>query len=163
MSPEIFRSLYHQRDILFTPTGHIPVSPTDAQTLMSDLHQNNGVHLDMRKLLQVFQDMYWTPNTTKLAQQTIHQCHACSLGKETTRTAGPIGRHRSTQPWQLVTLDAMGLLAPHKGYKYVITFVNTYSHFIIAIPTKEHTTAAVAHVMMTHVFPHFDIVSHPPL
>lgn len=45
MSPEMFYFLCHQGDRLFTPTGHIPISPADAPTLMSDLHQNNGIHM----------------------------------------------------------------------------------------------------------------------
>lgn len=117
---------------------------------MGDLHQNNGIHLVLTKLIQVFRDMYWAHNVTKIAQQIKRQCRACNLGKDTIRTASYSGKHCNTQPWQLLALDTMGPLPSYNGYKYVVTFVDTCTLYLVAIHTKDHTEATVAQLLMDH-------------
>lgn len=51
----------------------------------------------------------------------------------------------------------MGLVPTYNGNRYVVTFVDTYSHFIIAVPTKDNTAITAARILLNNIFPHYGL------
>lgn len=51
----------------------------------------------------------------------------------------------------------MGPLPSHQDYRYIVTFVDTYSKYVIAQPLKQHSTAAVPQIMMEPIFLHYGL------
>lgn len=45
----------------------------------------------------------------------------------------------------------------YNGYRYILTFVDMYSHLLIAFPTKDHSATTMARVVMDNIFPHYRV------
>lgn len=111
------------------PSGHIVIEPDQTPGILLQLHQGNGIHLGLTKLLTTFNEMYWSLNIDQVTKKVIQACLPsvlCARGKDTIHNLNPIRKHQAHLPWQVLTFDVMGLLTTYQGYQYFVTFVNTY-------------------------------------
>lgn len=88
----------------------------------------------------------------------MRECSLCAHRRDITHTTGPTGKHHIYHPWQVLTLDALGPIPPYNEYRYVLTFVDTYFCFIVAVSTKDRTAATAAKILLNKIFPHYGLL-----
>jgi len=92
-----------------------------------DWHRKLG-HLglqNMKKLIPISQGMVFNTKKTKLG------CEVCTFAKQARK---PFQGHlpKATRPCEIINTDLCGPVSPvtHDGYKYFITFIDSYTRYL---------------------------------
>ena len=72
-------------------------------------------------------------------------CTSCAVSKPPARrNRPPMGTLSTSKPHQVVAVDVLGSLGPSTGAQYVLTIVDHFSRFIVAVPMMTKSSAACA-------------------
>lgn len=122
------------------------------------LHENHdsilGGHRGMNKTYQAIRQHYSWPNMKKEIEEYVRKCTKCQLNKalrakkkapmEITTTA--------SHPFEKCSLDIVGpLVESESGNKYILTFQDELSKFIVAIPLPQQDAETVAKAFVLNI------------
>ena len=116
-----------------------------------------GGHMGIRKTQeQVARRAYfchWKRRVQELCQQ-CDECSRYSRGKLPRR--GPMQIHEAGSPMDRIAIDLIG---PHprssQGHVYILTAVDTFTRFLVAVPIRNKTAKTVATALYRFVFTKF--------
>lgn len=106
---------------------------------------HNGVYRTWKFLRN---DFYW-PYMLKDVRKYIKKCKECQVNKHFTNTKVPMAiTSTSEHVFDKTFCDVVGPLTPSEdGNKYILTFQDDLSKFVLAAPLKDQETATVARAM----------------
>ena len=87
----------------------------------------------------------------------IRNCAICQYSKQTTQGSVGLGHTKTpTAPNQLVAIDIISSLPrSDEGHKYIVTFLDDFSKFLLAIPLFSKNPQEIAEAFITHWIPIF--------
>ncbi|XP_078293651.1 uncharacterized protein LOC132687086 [Panthera onca] len=88
-------------------------------------------------------------------KQTVASCHACRLTNATTHGSNPRTQLRGDRPGIYWEVDFTEVRPGKYGYKYLLVFVDTFSGWTEAFPTKHETAQIVTKKLLEDILPRY--------
>ncbi|XP_060002284.1 uncharacterized protein LOC132518300 [Lagenorhynchus albirostris] len=125
-----------------------------AESMLQQMHR--WTHLGTKKMVALLQKAgYETPGMTKLAEQIVQECVPCQQVNAQKGKLETGRRLRGDRPGTYWEVDFTEVRPGRYGNKYLLVFVDTFSGWIEAFPTKKETAAVVAKKILEEIFPRF--------
>ncbi|KAL6066804.1 hypothetical protein STEG23_038117 [Scotinomys teguina] len=160
LAPKALVSGQPQDPFRVEPTSESTSEPMPAEKVPEYLRRVHQLtHLGVRKLQQLIVDIKDLTHKEKrlLARAVVEQCKACQLvNAYPSRTAKGV-RLRGTRPGQHWEVDFTEIVPGKYGLKYLLVFVDTFSEWTEAYPTKNETAAIVVKKIFEELFPRFGL------
>ena len=124
----------------------------DEWEMARDLHETTG-HCGTKKLEKLIKDRPHLGINHTIANKICTTCEQCQRASDHHwKGIAPQITFQSERPWQCMSVDIMGPLPKsNMGNKYIITFMDQFSRFIIAEATEDQTAETVARKMIERV------------
>nr|XP_059859231.1 uncharacterized protein LOC132419261 [Delphinus delphis] len=130
------------------------LSPQQAESMLQQMHR--WTHLGTKKMIALLQKAgYETPGITKLAEQIVQECVPCQQVNVHKGKLETGKRLRGDRPGTYWEVDFTEVRPGRYGNKYLLVFIDTFSGWIEAFPTKKETAAVVAKKILEEIFPRF--------
>eukprot|EP01065_Artemidia_motanka_P009907 TRINITY_DN15140_c0_g1_i3.p1 TRINITY_DN15140_c0_g1~~TRINITY_DN15140_c0_g1_i3.p1 ORF type:complete len:632 (+),score=-180.18 TRINITY_DN15140_c0_g1_i3:355-2250(+) len=124
--------------------------------LLDFLHQLTHLsYQKMRALLDRKESPYYMLNKDKILHEVAESCQACvqvNASKTKIRAGTRVRGHRPGTHWEI---DFTEVKPGLYGYKYLLVFVDTFSGWVEAFPTKHETAKIVTKKLLEEIFPRF--------
>ena len=129
--------------------GSSEIDEIDPDTKAKILQNHNSIlggHRGMNKTHEAIKRYYQWPNMKKEVEEYIKKCAKCQLNK-TLRPKGKAPLEITTtarHPFEKCALDTVGPMTETKsGNKYILTFQDDLSKFIVAIPIPQQDAETI--------------------
>ena len=140
----------------FTLEGKIQVREEEAEEVIKEVHQQG--HLGEHKTWKAFNRKFITAEGRKKCHEIVRTCPECQLGKDYRQRHLPKGTIESSRPWDVVSIDIMGPFPyDDKAKRLIVTMMDVYSRYIMAIPVRDHTAQTVSKCLYEHVVAYFGV------
>jgi hypothetical protein len=113
-----------------------------------------GGHRGMNRTYKAIKENYSWPNMKQEIEEYIKRCRSCQINK----VLGPRGKApmeittTAQQPFEKCCLDIVGpLTETQAGNKYILTFQDELSKFLVAIPIPRQDAETVAREFVKHI------------
>jgi transposase InsO family protein len=139
------RSLFYE-DRLYVPAELRPRLLRSFHSHVLNFHQGaSAMYANMKR------QFYW-PKLKDNIRNFVAMCDICSVVKKGRHEAtGIIQRYYATEPFQILHMDLVGELpCTVRGNKYVLTLMDRFSHFVIAVPIPDKTANTVMRALLNH-------------
>lgn len=136
--------------------GKIVLPQKEALAMIQQMHA--WTHLSNRKLkLLIEKTDFLIPKASTLVEQVTSACKVCQqVNAGATRV--PEGkRTRGNRPGVYWEIDFTEVKPHYAGYKYLLVFVDTFSGWVEAYPTRQETAHIVAKKILEEIFPRFGL------
>ena len=136
--------------------GKIVLPRKEALAMIQQMHA--WTHLSNQKLkLLIKKTDFLIPKAGTLIEQVTSACKVCQqVNAGATRV--PEGkRTRGNRPGVYWEIDFTEVKPHHAGYKYLLVFVDTFSGWVEAYPTRQETAHVVAKKILEEIFPRFGL------
>ena len=131
------------------------------QLLLEEFHDSawSGAHLGREKTYERISQSYFFPRMRTYIAWWTRTCPKCQAAKRKVPIAKlPLGSITADRPWQRLSMDLWSAcVTSTRGYIHVLTVIDIFSRFVLAIPLKNKTAAAVAYELISQVYPRFGI------
>ncbi|XP_058381354.1 LOW QUALITY PROTEIN: uncharacterized protein LOC131394103, partial [Diceros bicornis minor] len=162
-------------DILASETGIRPDLPdepwagapnwyTDGSSFLAEegreylSHLHRLTHLSPQKLIEIIQaSPYQVPDLKKTAEEVYKNCRACALTDAAVSKCSTGHRLRGNRPGAFWEIDFTEIRPARYGNKYLLVFVDTFSGWVEAFPTRKETASVVAKKILEEILPRFGI------
>lgn len=129
--------------------------PDKFKKLICNLYHDapfNGAHLGRSKTYERIARQFFWPEMYRHIAVYVKTCISCQKVKDGVDIAtSPLGSLPVVAPWDMLCIDTWGPLPiSEKGNKYVLTVVDAYSKWCIAIPIPSKKAATVAEALFTN-------------
>ena len=115
--------------------GKIELTPEEGIKFVKGLHQ--FTHLGVEKMMRLIKNSrYQVPNLKSVAQKIIDSCKPCAFTNATRAYKEPGKRQRGDRPGVYWEVDFTEVKPGMYGNKYLLVFVDTFSGWVEAFPTK---------------------------
>ena len=120
------------------------------------MHQ--WTHLGVHKLTQTVLNSGWyVPNLQQIAESVVKPCIPCQETNSPGKKKWTRKRARGNRPGQFLEIDFTEIKPAKYKFKYLLVFVDTFSAWVEAFPTRQETDAAVIKKILEEIFPRFRI------
>lgn len=129
-----------------------------AKEIITSLHQ--WTHLGHKKLkaaLQEDRQSYYIPGLDSLVQQVTESCVPCAKVNARHLKLPEGARVRGDRPGINWEVDFTEIRPGSYGNKYLLVFVDTFSGWTEAFPTKRETAQVVVKKIIEEIFPRFGL------
>ena len=141
-------------NLLFTIEGKIKVPEKKAESIIEEVHRQG--HLGEHKTWKAFNRKYFTPSGKQKCREIVRTCPECQLGKDYKVKHLPKGNINSPGPWETVSIDIVGPLpVDGRSNRFIVTIMDVYSRYLIAVPVKNHRAATVSRCLYESVVAYF--------
>ena len=141
-------------NLLFTVEGKIKVPENKAEAIIKEVHRQG--HLGEHKTWKAFNRKYFTPAGKQKCREVVRTCPECQLGKDYKVKHLPKGNINSPGPWETVSIDIVGPLpVDGRSNRFIVTIMDVYSRYLIAVPVKNHRAATVSRCLYESVVAYF--------
>ncbi|XP_062962488.1 uncharacterized protein LOC134384720 [Cynocephalus volans] len=145
-----------------------PIEPAQARTKPRELTPDQGkefiqrlhqlTHLGPEKLLQLTSRTSLSiPNLRSTVQEVANRCPACAMTNATTTYRETGKRQRGDRPGVYWEVDFTEVKPGRYGNRYLLVFVDTFSGWVEAFPTKTETALTVCKKILEEILPRFGI------
>jgi transposase InsO family protein len=112
-----------------------------------------GGHKGFKSTLQKVKKIVSWRGMGKEIKEYVRKCEKCQMNKITQKSAkNPmIITDTPERPWEKICLDVVGPLPEIAGKKYLLTFQDSFSKFVGAIPMKNQESETIARKMVKHI------------
>ena len=142
-NPDKFKHLKITQNILHrkTPEGFLPWLPKSLEPILFNsqhFHILAG-HKSAKAIIQDIKLDFFVPDLKRKVQNFVKNCVICPQAKSLRMQQSFQGTTlTATRPKQYMSFDIFsGLPENQDGYKYVLTFIDNFSLFVICIKTKQ--------------------------
>lgn len=113
-----------------------------------------SAHLGIKKTLARISPHFWAQDLNATIASRVKSCPKCQRCKQAANTKlGPLASEVITKPWEKIFIDHIGPLPRStKGNKYILTIVDSFSKFVILLPTKNTKAKTTVNLLSTRVF-----------
>ena len=125
----------------------------EARKLAQELHSTT--HLGSQALWKLFSDRYAYKAGRRLYIEVAKSCPQCQLGSNHGHRLKTTGTIQSRGPWDMLSVDIVGLLSTDHRHEFLTMFVDCYSQYTILVPASNHTASTVSDALLRHVIPYF--------
>jgi hypothetical protein len=148
------RFSYH--GIAVTKEGKIILPYRDGKAYVKRIH--HLTHLGTKKLCDLIQSSnYYVLGLRPIAEQVTKSCKMCAL----TNAAHPFNeqgkRQQGNRPGVYWEIDFTEIKPGKYGNKYLLVFIDTFSGWVEAFPTKSETAQVVTKKILEEILPRFEI------
>jgi hypothetical protein len=115
-----------------------------------------GGHRGMNKTYKAIKEKYSWNNMKQEIEDYVRQCKSCQVNKivGSQRKAPMEITTTASQPFEKCCLDIVGPLRETQARnKYILTFQDELSKFLVAIPIQKQDAETVAREFVTHIIP----------
>ena len=124
--------------------------------LLDFLHQLTHLsYQKMRALLDRKESPYYMLNKDKILHEVAESCQACVQVNASKAKVGPGVRVRGHRPGTHWEIDFTEVRPGLYGHKYLLVFVDTFSGWVEAFPTKHEIAKVVTKKLLEEIFPRF--------
>ena len=139
------------------------IVPESLRAFVIGQHHNLELHghQGRRRTTRMISERYYWPGMCEDISRWIRACSACSRRK----TVRPINSGLTNitladSPWKTVGIDILGPLpVTEDGYRWILTIVDQFTRWPIAIPLRGRSSAEIARALHDHLITHHG----PPL
>ena len=113
-----------------------------------------GGHFGIKRTLRkIAVNYHWSSLAVDVTSH-VNACPACQAEKTQRRQrAIPAGLiEQPKYPFDLISIDFIGPLTRSEDFSYVLMIIDHFSHFAVAVPTKNCTAETVVTVLLDEVF-----------
>ena len=109
--------------------------------------------MGMKKILAKFRDSYRGQQETAIAKEVYQTCTHCQVSKDyRPHTQNQPGSIRDNERFETLSIDVEGPFNTEGIPKFIITVLDTFSGYLLLMPTKKHDARTTAELLMKHVF-----------
>jgi hypothetical protein len=134
--------------------GSTKLDEETKQQILYEFHDAPlGGHRGMNKTFQAIKSRYMWPNMRQDIEEYVKQCKSCQVNKtlELKRKA-PMEMSTANHHFDKCHLDILGPLPPsNTGNRYILTFQDDFSKYVVATPISEQDAETVARVFVSEV------------
>ncbi|XP_065376878.1 uncharacterized protein [Macaca fascicularis] len=136
--------------------GKIVLPQKEALAMIQQMHA--WTHLSNRKLkLLIEKTDFLIPKASTLVGQVTSACKVCQqVNAGATRVPEGKGT-RGNRPGVYWKIDFTEVKPHYAGYKYLLVFVDTFSGWVEAYPTRQEMAHIVAKKILEEIFPRFGL------
>jgi hypothetical protein len=146
---------YYPHGVARTQDGCSVLPTKEGHQYVANLHWL--MHLGTKKLKEMVKSSNdYVIKLSDVAQDIVDKCKACALANAGHHKSTPRKRLRGIRPGAYWEVDFTEVKPAKYGNKYLLTFIDTFSGWVEAFPTKE-TTNVVAKKILEEIFPRFGI------
>lgn len=118
---------------------------------------HQSIHLGGTKLIELLKRDYYVPGLTSLAKDVANRCAVCAQVNQGRTSTEQGVRLRGKRPGEHWELDFIEVTPGTFGFKYLLVFIDTYSGWTEAYPTKHETAQVVAKKLVSEIVPRFGL------
>ena len=100
---------------------------------------------------------YHIPGLQKAAEDLVRNCRACALTNAGSSRLPGRRRLKGDRPGTYWETDFTEVKPAQYGNKYLLVFIDTFSGWVEAFPTKKETATMVAKKILEEIFPRFGV------
>lgn len=142
--------------VVRTMDGRVILPTKEGISYVQRLHQLT--HLGADKLKQLVKaSKYHVLNLNSTIRQVVDSCQACTLTNAARPYQEPGKRRRGDRPGVYWEVDFTEIKPGKYGNKYLLVFVDTFSGWVEAFPTKSETAQVVAKKILEEILPRFGV------
>ncbi|XP_053446530.1 uncharacterized protein LOC128585432 [Nycticebus coucang] len=139
-----------------TPSEDKILPEEQARSFITYLHKLT--HLGPKHLRALVRSSpYYVINLNKLTEEITKTCQPCQLVNAHPSTATYNKRLRGDRPGSYWEVDFTEIRPAKYGYKYLQVFIDTFSGWVEAFPTKTETAQIVAKKILEDIIPRYGI------
>ncbi|XP_035296978.1 protein NYNRIN-like isoform X3 [Cricetulus griseus] len=139
-----------------TKDGRIILPSKEGQDYVRRIHQLT--HLGNEKLKQLIKgSKYYVLGLNTIIKEVIESCQACTLTNAARPFKEPGKRMRGDWPGIYWKVDFTEIKPGKYGNKYLLVFIDTFSGWVEAFPTKSETAQMVTKKILEEILPRFGI------
>lgn len=143
-------------ELALTVEGRMILPTKERISYVQKLHQLT--HLGADKLKQLVKaSKYHVLNLHSTIKQVVDSCQACALTNAARPYREPGKRRRGDRPGVYWEVDFTEIKPGKYGNKYLLVFVDTFSGWVEAFPTKSETAQVVAKKILEEILPRFGV------
>lgn len=137
-----------------SPRPYVP--PVFRRTVFNSLHLLS--HPGIRATQRLIGSRFVWPNMNRDIRQWTRTCQACQRAKVHRHTVAPAGHFPAPDGrFRHVHLDLVGPLPPSNGQRYLLTCVDRFTRWPVAIPLPDMQTSTVLPAFINHWIAHFGV------
>ena len=138
------------------PEGKILLPTALGQHMVCHLHQ--GTHLGKTKMVELVRKKFRTQGLGKEIQEMVERCVSCAqVNQGPNRKVSEAKRDRRIEPGHFWEVDFTEIKPGKYGYKYQLVFVDTFSGWVEAFPTKSEMAQATVKKLLNEIIPRFGL------
>jgi hypothetical protein len=100
---------------------------------------------------------YYVIGLSDLAEEIVKSCKACTMTNTGHTMYTPEKRLRGDQPGAYWEVDFTEIKPARYGNKDLLVFIDTFSSWVEAFPTRTETANVMAKKILEEIFPRFGI------
>uniref|UniRef100_A0A803T7J6 Integrase catalytic domain-containing protein n=1 Tax=Anolis carolinensis TaxID=28377 RepID=A0A803T7J6_ANOCA len=142
-------------ELIVMPDARVYVPKDLAWHIVQHMHQNT--HLGKMALANLLGRQLYIDGLHSLTAAAARRCWTCIKNNPREGPLKPPGvQHVGGVPFEALVTDFTEM-PPYKGYKYLLVFVDTYTGWVEAYPTRTEKAVEVSRALMKDVIPRFGI------
>lgn len=124
----------------------IVIPRRDAKMVLEAYHDKSG-HFGVQKTESIIRRRFYWIGMRADIEKWCKECPACALGRrEKSDQKAPLHPIVSHKPLEIVAIDHLKLEPGRSGYTYVMTIIDHYTKFAVAVPVRDLTAKTTATV-----------------
>lgn len=134
-----------------------PFIPSQFRELV--LTKMHGVaHPGIKGTASLVKDRFFWPKIQRDCAEFVKVCIACQRSKVGRHTKSPLGSYQlATERFQHVNVDIVGRLPSSRGFEYVLTCIDRFTRWPVAIPMSNMTAETVARSFISGWVSHYGV------
>ncbi|KAK1346142.1 hypothetical protein QTO34_008611 [Cnephaeus nilssonii] len=130
----------------------------EKQAIIFLRHLHKLTHLGPKHLKTIVQSSpYYIMKLGELADTTVKECKPCQMVNAQPSKLTQGKRLRGDRPGSYWEIDFTEVKPARYGYRYLLVFIDTFSGWVEAFPTKKETAQVVAKTILEDIFPRFGV------
>ena len=128
--------------------------------VLKSLHDDVG-HLGIERTTELVRDRFYWPHMANDVMMYVKTCGRCvrRKGVPDSRVKAPLVNIQTTRPLELVCMDYLTLEESKGGYSNILVITDHFTHYTVAIPTRNQTAHTTARVLFDHFLIHYGFPS----
>ena len=131
------------------------VVPESLKSFVIGLHHNIALHAHQgaKRLYKMIASKFYWPAQRKDITHWVESCISCAKRKTPRPMSSGLTKPTlANYPFEVVGIDLVGkCLETSKGYKWILTIIDHFSRWPIAIPLPDHKADTIARALYEHV------------